>query len=80
MDQPPSLPACGCGILNGMQREAIEGAITELGMGEIEVVRALFLDIFTGEPWNDVWPEDRLRDYLSELLGAPRGKRWWAWR
>ena len=51
-----------------------------MGMGEIEVVRALFLDIFTGEPWNDVWPEDRLRDYLSELLGAPRGKRWWAWR
>lgn len=62
-----------------MQRETIEGDITELGMGEIEVVRALFLDIFTGEPWNDVWPEDCLRDYLSELLGAPTALSFGLW-
>lgn len=32
-------------------------------------IRSAFLQIFSGEPWNDVWEDGQLKRYLHELAG-----------
>lgn len=32
-------------------------------------IRSAFLQIFSGEPWNDVWEDGQLKQYLCELIG-----------
>lgn len=32
-------------------------------------IRSAFLQIFSGEPWNDVWEDGQLKQYLCELAG-----------
>ena len=39
-------------------------------IGDIETIKKLMLDIFSGEPWNDVWTDAQLHRYVSELTGA----------
>ena len=39
-----------------------------IGMGEIELIKELFLGVFTIEPWNDDWSnQEQLDLYLSDL-------------
>ena len=41
-----------------------------IGMGEIELIKELFLGVFTIEPWNDDWSnQEQLDLYLSDLVG-----------
>ena len=41
-----------------------------VGMQEIEEIQALFVQVFTAEPWNDDWSDrQQLRLYLTDLLG-----------
>ena len=42
--------------------------IRELNSGDIEKIKKLMLDIFSGEPWNDVWTDKQLHAYVSELI------------
>lgn len=42
--------------------------IRELDSGDIEKIKKLMLDIFSGEPWNDVWTDKQLHAYVSELI------------
>ena len=32
-------------------------------------IQSAFLQIFSGEPWNDVWEDGQLKQYLCELAG-----------
>ena len=43
--------------------------IRELSIDNIENIKKLMLDIFSGEPWNDVWTDKQLHAYVSELTG-----------
>lgn len=43
--------------------------IRELSIDNIENIKKLMLDIFSGEPWNDVWTDKQLHTYVSELTG-----------
>ena len=43
--------------------------IRELNMSDIESVKRLMIDIFSVEPWNDVWTDDKLHAYIRELMG-----------
>ena len=43
--------------------------LRELCACHIEQIKKRIMDIFSGEPWNDVWTEDRLHQYVRELLG-----------
>lgn len=43
--------------------------IRELNMSDIESVKRLMIDIFSVEPWNDVWTDDKLHTYIRELMG-----------
>lgn len=44
--------------------------IKELGIENIEEIKALFYDIFTKEPWNDDWSdENQLHNYMQDLIG-----------
>lgn len=41
-----------------------------IGMGEIAVIKSLFTDVFTAEPWNDDWSDEKQLDcYLEDLVG-----------
>ena len=40
--------------------------ITKRHLSEI---RSTFLQIFSGEPWNDVWEGGQLKKYLCEMVG-----------
>lgn len=44
--------------------------LKRLTIGDIETIKKLMLDIFSGEPWNDVWTDAQLHRYVSELTGA----------
>lgn len=42
----------------------------QLGLDDMESVKALFKSVFTAEPWNDDWSDDeQLTLYLGELCG-----------
>lgn len=41
-----------------------------IGMNEIEMIKELFVSVFTIEPWNDDWSDQEQLDlYLSDLAG-----------
>ena len=41
-----------------------------IGMNEVEIVKELFISVFTIEPWNDDWSnQEQLDLYLSDLIG-----------
>ena len=41
-----------------------------IGMNEVEIVKELFISVFTIEPWNDDWSnQEQLDLYLSDLMG-----------
>ena len=43
--------------------------LRELSMENFEEIRSMFLEVFTAEPWNDDWSDDRqLREYLLDLM------------
>ena len=39
-----------------------------LGLKNIREIKRLILEIFSGEPWWDVWTDEQLQAYVSELL------------
>lgn len=42
----------------------------KMGMAEIGIIKSVFRDVFTGEPWKDDWSDDRqLHQYLTDLAG-----------
>ena len=41
--------------------------IRELSIAHIDAIKKLMLDIFSKEPWNDVWTDEQLQLYVSEL-------------
>ena len=41
-----------------------------IGMNEIELIKELYISVFTIEPWNDDWSDRKQLDlYLSDLVG-----------
>ncbi|HFI0335409.1 TPA: GNAT family N-acetyltransferase [Streptococcus suis] len=47
--------------------------LKELTLADIEMVKKLFLSVFSQEPWNDDWSdEEQLDRYLGDLLSHPR--------
>ena len=41
-----------------------------IGMNEIEIIKELFVGVFTIKPWNDDWSnQEQLNLYLSDLVG-----------
>ncbi|HFI0144746.1 TPA: GNAT family N-acetyltransferase [Streptococcus suis] len=47
--------------------------LKELYSSDIEMVKQLFLSVFSQEPWNDDWSdEEQLDRYLGDLLSHPR--------
>lgn len=41
-----------------------------IGINEIEMIKELFLSVFTIEPWNDDWSDQKQLDlYLHDLIG-----------
>ncbi len=44
--------------------------IQELSMEHIEDIKKLMLDVFSGNPWNDRWTDERLHAYIFELIGS----------
>ncbi|HFU3705073.1 TPA: GNAT family N-acetyltransferase [Streptococcus suis] len=47
--------------------------LKELTLADIEMVKQLFLSVFSQEPWNDDWSdEEQLDRYLGDLLSYPR--------
>ncbi|HFI0040599.1 TPA: GNAT family N-acetyltransferase [Streptococcus suis] len=47
--------------------------LKELTLADIEMVKQLFLSVFSQEPWNDDWSdEEQLDRYLGDLLSHPR--------
>ena len=43
--------------------------LRELNVEYIEEIKKVFLQIFSVEPWNDVWTDDQLHRYILELIG-----------
>ena len=44
--------------------------LKKLDLSDIEEIKALFADVFTGEPWNDDWSDERQLDrYIRDLTG-----------
>lgn len=42
----------------------------ELGMEQIEEIKALFVEIFSKEPWNDDWSDpEQIHLYITDLIG-----------
>ena len=39
-------------------------------------IRQLILEIFSGEPWNDVWSDEQLCRYVQELLVGSGALAW----
>ncbi|HFI0453067.1 TPA: GNAT family N-acetyltransferase [Streptococcus suis] len=47
--------------------------LKELYSSDMEMVKQLFLSVFSQEPWNDDWSdEEQLDRYLGDLLSHPR--------
>ncbi|HFI0394357.1 TPA: GNAT family N-acetyltransferase [Streptococcus suis] len=47
--------------------------LKELTLADMEMVKELFLSVFSQEPWNDDWSdEEQLDRYLGDLLSHPR--------
>ncbi|HEM3717354.1 TPA: GNAT family N-acetyltransferase [Streptococcus suis] len=47
--------------------------LKELTLADMEMVKQLFLSVFSQEPWNDDWSdEEQLDRYLGDLLSHPR--------
>ncbi|MBY4966446.1 GNAT family N-acetyltransferase [Streptococcus suis] len=47
--------------------------LKELAVADIEMVKQLFLSVFSQEPWNDDWSdEEQLDCYIGDLLGHSR--------
>ncbi|HFI0120921.1 TPA: GNAT family N-acetyltransferase [Streptococcus suis] len=47
--------------------------LKELIVADMEMVKELFLSVFSQEPWNDDWSdEEQLDRYLGDLLSHPR--------
>ncbi|HFI0428896.1 TPA: GNAT family N-acetyltransferase [Streptococcus suis] len=47
--------------------------LKELTLADIEMVKQLFLSVFSQEPWNDDWSdEEQLDCYIGDLLEHPR--------
>ncbi|HEM4280027.1 TPA: GNAT family N-acetyltransferase [Streptococcus suis] len=47
--------------------------LKELTLADIEMVKQLFLSVFSQEPWNDDWSdEEQLDRYIGDLLARPR--------
>ncbi|NQN54176.1 GNAT family N-acetyltransferase [Streptococcus suis] len=47
--------------------------LKELTLADMEMVKQLFLSVFSQEPWNDDWSdEEQLNRYLGDLLSHPR--------
>ncbi len=40
-----------------------------LNLTDIEAIKKLMLDIFSGEPWNDRWSDRQLHAYITQLTG-----------
>lgn len=41
-----------------------------IGINEIEIIKELFINVFTREPWNDEWSnQEQLDLYLFDLVG-----------
>ena len=43
--------------------------LRELSIKNIEEIKKLILEIFSGEPWNDTWTDEQLQLYVLELIG-----------
>lgn len=47
--------------------------LKELYFSDMEMVKELFLSVFSQEPWNDEWSdEEQLDRYIGDLLARPR--------
>ncbi|WP_105096391.1 GNAT family N-acetyltransferase [Streptococcus suis] len=47
--------------------------LKELAVADMEMVKELFLSVFSQEPWNDDWSdEEQLDCYIGDLLAHPR--------
>lgn len=47
--------------------------LKELCFSDMEMVKQLFLSVFSQEPWNDDWSdEEQLNCYIGDLLAHPR--------
>jgi aminoglycoside 6'-N-acetyltransferase I len=45
--------------------------VSEVGVEDIESIEALFVEVFTGEPWNDDWSDRaQLRAYMRDIMGC----------
>ena len=42
-----------------------------LHIDQIEAIKKLMVDIFSGEPWNDHWTDEQLHAYVAQLIGHP---------
>ena len=41
-----------------------------IGINEIEIIKELFAGVFTIEPWNDDWSDEKqLHNYITDLIG-----------
>ncbi|HEL1678748.1 TPA: GNAT family N-acetyltransferase [Streptococcus suis] len=47
--------------------------LKELTVADLEMVKQIFLSVFSQEPWNDDWSDkEQLDCYIGDLLGHPR--------
>lgn len=42
--------------------------IRELGLEQTEEIKRLMVEIFSKEPWNDMWADTQLHAYVLELI------------
>lgn len=42
--------------------------IRELGLEQTEEIKRLMVDIFSKDPWNDIWTDTQLHAYVLELI------------
>lgn len=57
------LPGGSGGNMKGAKMD-----IRKLGVENIEMVKEMMLAIFSAEPWNDVWTDEQLQQYVYELI------------
>ena len=43
--------------------------IRELGLEQTEEIKRLMVEIFSKDPWNDMWTDTQLHAYVLELIG-----------
>lgn len=46
-------------------------SIREFHFKDLERCTALFVDVFSQEPWNDRWPVEKAGNYLSDFTATP---------